>query len=187
MMHSRTLLLTLALATLAACGTAPELPEDFETWVLELEDRTLQDLAEQLPNLDSELDRAVGYAIFANQATKVPVVGKGEGLGVAVDRANGQRQYLSVTHFDVGGGLGALAYRLVIVFFDQDDFERLSSGTMHVGASIDAGTTSETVGFSGSSLGASRDGTRLVYVLSDSGATATWTVRLVRFLPLDPD
>jgi len=182
-----TLLLTLVLAALAACSAAPEPPEDFEAWVRDLEESTLRDLAEQYPNVDSELERAVGYAIFENRAAKVPMVGKGEGLGVAVDRANGHRQYLSVTHFDVGGGLGALAYRLVIVFFDQDAFERLNSGTIHLGASIDAGTAGDTVGFSGSSLGPSRDGKRSVYVLSDSGATAAWTVRLVRFRPLDFD
>lgn len=75
----------------------------------------------------------------------------------------------------------------MIVLFDQNDIERLSSGTVHFGASIDAGTKSETVGFGGSSLEASRNGTRSVCVLSNSGATATWNVRLARFLPLDPD
>jgi hypothetical protein len=63
---------------LAACGASPKLPEDLEAWVLDLEECKIQDLVEQYPNLDSELDRAVGYAIFGNEATKVPVVGKGE-------------------------------------------------------------------------------------------------------------
>ena len=187
MIHPRTLLLTLALAILAACAATPELPEDVEMWAQLLEERTLQDLAEHHPEALDDLDRAVGYAIFTNHADKMPAVGRGVGLGMVVDAEGGRRQYLSVTQFYVGGGLGTLDYRLVVVFFDRAPFERMRGGTLYLGASIDAGTGTEKAGFSGSSVGRSKDGTRSVYVLSDSGATATWTVRLVRYVPLEID
>jgi len=173
---------------LLACSSTPgRVPADFAAEALELERRTLEEVVEQVPEAREALDRAVGYAIFANEATKVPVFGRGEGLGVAVDIRNDERHFLSVTHFDVGGGLGSMAYRLVIIFFDRDDFERLRSGTLHVGASIDAASASETVGFGASGRGISDSQKRAVFVLSDSGAAATWVVRLVRFKPLAVD
>jgi lipid-binding SYLF domain-containing protein len=158
--------------------------EDFAAHAAELERRTIADLIEMVPEAGAELDQAVGYAIFANEATKVPVFGRGEGSGVAVDRRNDTRHFLSVTHFDVGGGLGRMVYRLVIVFFDADDFERLRTGTLHLSASIDAVSAGKTAGFSSLSQGKADKPKRAVYVLADSGATATWIVRLVRFKPL---
>lgn len=178
-------LVATCLAFLVSCSPATtRLPSDFPERAVELERRTLADLAKRHPETSEALERAVGYAIFTNKATKVPMVGYGEGLGVAVDASDEQRHYLSVTHFDVGGGLGKLDYRLVIVFFDRADFERLRSGTLHLGASVEAGTGDESAGFGGSGRGTSKNKDRAVYVLSDSGATATWTVRLVRFVPL---
>ena len=170
---------------LAACSSpSVRVDEEFVAQAAELERRTIADVIERFPEAAAALDQAVGYAIFANEATKVPVFGRGEGSGVAVDERNDTRHFLSVTHFDVGGGLGRMAYRLVIVFFDADDFKRLRTGTLHVGASIDTAAT----GKSGSSGSAGRGKTdkpkRAVYLLADSGATASWVVRLLRFKPL---
>ena len=171
---------------LLACSSTP-VPADFAADAMELERRTLEDVVERDPQASAALDRAVGYAIFANKSTKIPLFGRGEGLGVAVDRRNDARHFLSVTHFDVGGGLGNMSYRLVIVFFDRDDFERLRSGTLHIGASIDAASASDTAGFGAWGRSAAGDQKRAIYVLSDSGATAAWIVRLLHFKPLAPD
>ena len=168
-----------------SCSSPPSrVHEDFAAQGMELERRTLEDVVAQFPEARAALDRAVGYAIFANEATKVPVVGRGEGLGVAVDKRNDTRYFMAVTHFDVGGGLGHMAYRLVIVFFDPDDFERLRTGRLHVGASIDAASAGKTGGFGSPGRSTADKQRRAVYVLADSGATATWIVRLVRFNPL---
>lgn len=182
---SGTAVAVLATCLLLACSSIPDqVLADFAPQAMELERRTLEDVVVQFPEARAALDRAVGYAIFANEATKVPVVGRGEGLGVAVDKRNDARHFMSVTHFDVGGGLGLMAYRLVIVFFDPDDFERLRTGTLHVGASIDAASAGKGGGFGSPGRGKADNPKRAVYVLADSGATATWIVRLVRFKPL---
>lgn len=178
-------IIVLASCLLGACSSpSSRVHEDFAAQAAELERRTLEDVAVQFPEARAALDQAVGYAIFANEATKVPVFGRGEGSGVAVDRRNDARRFLSVTHFDVGGGLGRMVYRLVIVFFDADDFERLRTGTLHVGASIDTAAAGKTGGFGSPGQGKADKPKRAVYVLADSGATATWVVRLVRFKPL---
>ena len=38
-----------------------------------------------------------------NTATKVPMVGAGEGIGVVVNTETGERTYLKVSRLDVGG------------------------------------------------------------------------------------
>jgi len=173
---------------LAACSSPPgRVHEEFVAQAAELERRTIADLTEKFPEAAATLDRAVGYAVFANEATKVPVFGRGEGSGVAVDKRSDTRHFLSVTHFDVGGGLGRMAYRLVIVFFDADDFERLRTGTLHVGASIDTAATGKSESSGSAGRGKADKPKRAVYVFVDSGATATWVVRLLRFKPLADD
>ena len=170
---------------LAACASPPDrVNEEFVAQAAELERRTIADVIERVPEAAAALDQAVGYAIFANEATKVPVFGRGEGSGVAVDKRNDTRHFLSVTHFDVGGGLGRMGYRLAIVFFDADDFERLRTGTLHVGASIDTVATGKSASSGSAGRGKSDKPKRAVYVLADSGATASWVVRLLRFKPL---
>ena len=65
----------------------------------ELEHQTLDELVEQRPEAREDLDAAVGYAIFSKTATKVPIVGTGEGLGVVVNKATGT---LTLTHGLIG-------------------------------------------------------------------------------------
>ena len=169
-----------------ACSAAPTtVPEAFASEALALEQRTLADVVAHFPEAEAALDRAVGYAIFSSRARKVPVVGRGEGLGVAVDRESGERRYLRVTHFDVGGGLGDLTYRFVIVYFDRGQFERLRTGTVQVGANVDAATGSDPEGDGRSAWGKTANASRAVYVLSDRGAAAIWTIRLLRVTPLE--
>lgn len=173
-------LITVVACFLLACSASPDrVPTDFVDQAAELEQRTLEDVVERYPDARKALDGAVGYAIFSKHSRKLPMVGRGEGLGVAVDVREDRRHYLSVTHFDVGGGVGDLTYRLVIVFFDPKDFERLHTGTLHLGASVNTAAVGETTGY-----GASDKGKRAVYVLRDSGVAATWVVRLIRFKPL---
>lgn len=175
-----------AIALLAACSTTgPPEPEDRQGEIAALEARTVADVTERHPDAQEALDRAVGYAVFSKHSTKYPLVGRGAGYGVAVDTLNDERHYLRVEHFDVGGGLGDLSYRLLVVFFDRDDFERLRTGRLAFGASIDAagGSKDEGPGESGrTSLG---NENREVYLVSDAGVTATWSVRMLRFTPWD--
>lgn len=173
-----------ALALLTACSaTGPPEPEDRTGDMAAVETRTLTDVTERHPEAQDALDRAVGYAVFQKHSTKYPLVGRGAGFGVAVDKNNGRRHYLRVEHFDVGGGLGSLDYRLLIVFFDRSDFDRMRTGTLTFGASMDAasGAGDDKPG-EASRAGISSD-KRAVYMLSDEGAAATWTVRMVRFKP----
>ncbi len=173
------------LALLAACSAPPPVPDDLENSMSELERETLQDVRERYPASAEALDEAVGYALFSVRATKVPVVGQGQGIGVAVDLENERRVYLRITHIDVGGGLGNVDYRLAIVFSDRSDFERLRNGTLDISAGVYASASDGTREIEGTSQSTSRKAGRAIYLLTDSGAGASWSVRLIRFTVID--
>lgn len=144
----------------------------------ELERTTLAELVELHPEVREDLDRAVGYAIFSKTATKVPFVGTGDGIGVVVSSATGKRTYLKVKRFDVGGGLGVRKYRLVIIFFSEEALAKLASGKLEFRAGMEAST-----GKGG--VGGSRKEDYALYLLTEAGVSATWTVRLIRYSVLD--
>lgn len=179
-------LLAILSLVLAACTTPKPLPEDLEQAMFDLERRTLDDLAARYPGAREAVDTSVGYAIFSIHSTKVPVVGRGSGLGVAVDRENGDRHYLRLTHVDIGGGLGDTHFRLAVVFLDRRDFERLRGGRLHFSASMDVASRSTDTGRSEKQADDAKPGKRLVRILHDRGAAASWTVRMIRFVPVEP-
>src|SRR4051794_5176795 len=88
----------------------------------ELVDRTLSDLYKQEPNTEQEVANSVGYAIMNNKITKIPLVGAGGGYGVAINNKTGQKTYLKMARFDVGGGWGARSVRPVAIFQDEKKF-----------------------------------------------------------------
>jgi hypothetical protein len=179
----------ISLAWLLGCAvahgaTTPD-PEDIDTFMRELERDALEDVRTRYPESAVALDQSVAHAVFSVHATKVPLVGKGEGIGVAVDRESGQRTYLRITHTDVGGGLGDLDYRLVIVFSDRSDFARLQDGELRVGAGVHVAAGDGSRQVEGKEKSTSEKSGREIYLLADSGAAANWSVRLIQFSVID--
>ena len=129
----------------------------------------------------------VGHAIFSNSATKVPFVGVGDGIGVVVNKEIGERTYLRVTRFDVGGGLGVRTYRLIIIFFEEQALKKLAGGKLEFGAGIEAGAKDKDIGTGADGITGSRKKGHVLYQLSDSGVSATLTVNLIKYSVLDLD
>lgn len=155
--------------------------------LVELEERTMVELVESYSQAKEDLETAVGYAIMSNAATKVPFVGAGEGIGVVVDSRTDERTYLRLTRFDVGGGLGVRTFRVVVVFFDETLMKKLASGKLELGAGAEAGAGSKDVGTGAGGIAGSRNGKRALYQLSDTGASVTFTVNLIKYSVLDLD
>jgi lipid-binding SYLF domain-containing protein len=133
-------------------------------------------LVEQDPELKTEMDKVLGYAVASMKVTKVPVVGAGAGEGVVVDGTTNNRTYFTVTRLDIGGGWGARSYKLLILLKTNKALERLLKGTLEyqVGVEASAGKTAA----EGSSGGLNKDFS--LHVLSDGGASATATARVIR-------
>ena len=161
--------------------------EETREFLVELEEQTLAELVEEHPKAQADLDNAIGHAIFSNSEAKVPFVGAGDGIGVVVQSETGERSYLKVTRFDVGGGLGVRTYRLIIFFFEEEALKKLAGGKLEFGAGVEAGAKDKDIGTGAGGIAGSRKKGYVLYQLSDTGVSVSLTVRMIKYSLLDLD
>ncbi len=137
---------------------------------------TIDALAEDDYALQKELDESLAYAVANMKVTKVPVVGAGGGEGVFVNRKTNRRTYFTVSRFDIGGGWGARSYKVLMVIQSQEILDRLDKGTWEFQAGVEASAGTAAVEGSSGALNAGYT----LHVLSDGGASATATARVIR-------
>ena len=154
-------------------------------FLVELEEETLAELVEEQPEAQADMDSAMGHAIFSNSAAKFPFVGGGDGIGVVVNKETGERSYLKVTRFDVGGGLGVRTYRLIIFFFEEEALNKLAGGKLEFGAGVEAGAKDKDIGTGAGGIAGSRKEGYVLYQLSDTGVSVSLTVRMIKYSVLD--
>jgi lipid-binding SYLF domain-containing protein len=170
------LLVTMLLAITSCANISPE---ERKIKIIELdkmEKQAVADLIKENPALQDELGKSLGYAVANMKLTKVPIVGGGGGEGVFVNLKEGKRAYFTVSRFDIGGGWGVRAYKILIIVNTQKVLDRVRNGVweFQAGAEASAGTASA----EGSSASAN-DGYK-VHVLSEGGASVTATARVIR-------
>ncbi len=162
---------------LFGCSSMTELEKNQKRSELdEMAETAIAGLIKQDPAIQQELDTSLGYAVANMKLTKVPIVGAGGGEGVTFIKNPQQRIYFTVGRFDIGGGWGARSYKALLVFNNQDVLDQWKTGkwSFQAGAEASAGTASA----EGSSSGLSQGFT--MHVLSDGGASATATARVIR-------
>jgi len=137
---------------------------------------TIDALTEEDFELQKQLDESLGYAVANMKVTKVPIVGAGGGEGVFVNKKTNKRSYFTVSRFDIGGGWGVRSYKVLMVIDSQEAIDRLDDGVWEFQAGVEA--SAGTAAAEGSS-GALNEG-YTVHVLSDGGASATATARVIR-------
>jgi len=147
---------------------------------------TLNDLYKQEPKAKEEISSSVGYAIFSNKITKIPLVGAGSGYGVAIRSENNEKTYLKMARFDVGGGWGARSVRPVIIFQDEKEFNNLISGQWSANAGAEAAAkVGDTGGAGGSGDNDEKnDKGYSIHMITDAGVSATVTAGLIRITPI---
>jgi lipid-binding SYLF domain-containing protein len=138
--------------------------------------KAIAGLVDKDASIQAEIDDSLGYAVANMKLTKVPIVGAGGGEGVFVHNKTNQRSYFTVSRFDIGGGWGARSYKVLMVIDSQEILDRLENGTWEFQAGVEA--SAGTAAAEGSS-GALNEGFQL-HVLSDGGASATATARMIR-------
>ena len=123
-----------------------------------------------------KIDASLGYAVANMKVTKVPVIGAGGGDGVFVNNEMNKRIYFTVSRFDIGGGWGVRSYKILLLLETQEMLDKLQNGTWEYQAGVEA--SAGTAAAEGSS-GALNEG-YTVHILSDGGASATATVRVIK-------
>ena len=168
----------LTLLIIAGCSTMTLEEKEVKRGELdEMADKAIEGLIEQDESIKEKLDKSLAYAVANMKLTKVPIVGAGGGEGVFVDRETQQRIYFNVTRFDLGGGWGARSFKALLLFNTEEMVARMESKNIwefQAGAEASAGTASA----EGSSSDLNTGFT--MHVLSDGGASATVTARVIR-------
>lgn len=81
------------------------------------------ELYDENPELEREVENALGWAAFNYRLSKLPVVlsgiGGGGGYGVAVDNRTDEKTYMTVQMGEWGVGMGTRAFGTVFVFEDE--------------------------------------------------------------------
>ena len=150
-----------------------------------LVERTLVDLYKQEPKTKDQIANSVGYVIASTTITKVPIVGVGSGYGVAIYTKTGEKTYLKMARFDVGGGWGARSLRPVLIFQDDTKFRKFIDGVWEAQAGAEAAAK---VGESGAAGGGGTSGVGdkgyAVHFITDAGVSATATAGIIRVKPI---
>jgi hypothetical protein len=136
--------------------------------------KTIATLVERKPELQESLDTLVGYFVGRLSAAKVPVVGHVAGYGVLYDREAKTKTYMNIKRFDVGVGIGAGRFRILVVFKNKEVFEQFRTGIWKSGIAIES-----VVGEKGSTTVTKIDEGAALYLLPETGAVITATARLV--------
>lgn len=167
---------TYLLLALIACSSMTV--SERETKRGELDDmaaKTIAGLVEDDETLQQKVDDSPGYAVANMKVTKVPIVGAGGGEGVFVNQKTNKRTYFTVSRLDVGGGWGARSYKTLLIFDDEKSMGEWKDGKWEFAAGVEASAgTAAAEGASGGNEGFT------MHVLSDGGASATATARVIR-------
>lgn len=175
----------LVLAICAACVSVPgDTVEDQRGHIDAYAEESIALLVKQSPEVQAELDTALGYVVVRQSVVKVPLFGGGSGWGVVVERESGKRTYVKLRLLQVGGGWGARVTRVIGVLSTQQALDKALNGGFKFSAGAEAGAKAGDVG-GGAAAGAQEgESGAKIYVLLDTGASATATVGVLRLSPL---
>ena len=151
-----------------------------------LVERTLADLYKQEPKAREAVANSVGYVVMNNKITKIPVVGAGSGYGVAINTRTGEKTYIKMMRFDVGGGWGARSVRPVLIFQDEKKFKDFIDGEWEAQAGAEAAAKVGETGAAGGAGSGDIPGDKgyVVHLITDAGVSATVTVGVIRVKPV---
>ena len=169
-----------AILAVAGCSSlSPEAEQEKRAELDAMSETVMKRLFEAQPDAEAEFEKCIGYAIADMNLTKIPVVGAGKGYGIVIDKRTGAREYVEVSQFEVGGGLGAQKYKAIVLFSAEARLEKAMTGFWHFDAGAEAAAGDSSTGASTSS---GKD--YIAYKIAEGGAVATLTIRAVRAKPL---
>jgi lipid-binding SYLF domain-containing protein len=146
--------------------------------ILDMSKNTIADLRDD-PAAKELIDDAYGYAVFDTTKGGFIVTGAG-GTGVATRKNGSNPVYMHMGAGGVGLGAGIENYKLIILFENEDVYERFVDGTWTAGTSAQAAAG----GDGAAVVGKFQNGVA-VYHLTDKGVIAQADVTGVRFWPSD--
>lgn len=144
--------------------------------ILSMAEATLGELREN-PDAAALLDEAYGTAVFDSTKAGLIVTGAG-GTGVAQRKGGTEPVFMHMGSGGVGLGAGVENYKLVMLFENQDTYDKFIEGGWSVGGSAQAAAGRDGAG----AVATFRNGVA-VYHLSDKGLIAQADASGVKFWP----
>jgi hypothetical protein len=161
--------------SLGGCATIPV--GERATIRQEINDRsddTIMALVAKDPELQALVDSSVGYFSGRISGVKAPVVGIGSGLGVLFDKQAETRTYMNIKRYDFGVGLGAGAYRVLILFQSREVLEEFRAGVWRSGLGAEGASGTQ---IAATTAPAGQDIS--VHLISETGVVLTLSARLI--------
>lgn len=173
--------IVMALCAFASCVSVPgDTTEEKRAHVDAYAKESIDLLVKQTPEAQAQLDAAKGYAVIRQSVLKIPVFGGGSGWGVIVEKDTGKRTYVKLRRFDVGAGWGARVTRVIAILSTPEALKEALEGGFEFSAGAEAGAKAGDVGGGVSGAAQSDPSGKTVYVLLDTGASATAAVGVLR-------
>ncbi len=170
------IIILLILMTFMGCRTIPVLER--EPIRLRINDQavdTISQIVKEKPAIQEEIAKSAGYFTGRVKSVKAPVIGGGVGSGILYDKIQNTRTYMDILRMDIGLGLSAGAYRVLILLPDQDALNAFKKGTTRTGITAET-AVGETLATTISEFQKNVP----VYILGESGVAATAGARVVR-------
>lgn len=153
------------------CATAPTTQSQVDEQRAEIQamaNQTLDQLYQQYPGAQSNVQNAAGYAVFSDTGLKIMFGGGAHGKGVAVNNATNQPVYMKMIELQPGFGFGAEKFRVVFVFATPEAFNKFVTSGWEFGANAMAAAKSSTQG-GGGQMGATVSPGVTMYQLTEKG------------------
>ncbi|EIY5049507.1 lipid-binding SYLF domain-containing protein [Klebsiella quasipneumoniae] len=191
-MRLQTLFLV-AMTALAGCSAQGDTASQQRASIQKMRNETLNKLYTLQPEARSDIQHAEGYAVFANNSSKILLFGFGSGYGVVRDKATGKDTYMKMAQGGAGLGMGIKQQRTVLVFHDKAALETFIRQGYMVGADANAAAKYDDKGIApiaASANGIAKDTSSLpskvnVYEITDKGLAAQAMVNGYKYWPDD--
>lgn len=125
----------LTLPLLFACHTAKgPTVTDKRVYANDMAKESLAELYESNPALKSRVAQAAGYAVISSIESGLFLVSTGNGYGIVVNNATGEKTYMRKAALGAGIGMGIKNIRTIYIFHDQGAIKRFIERGVKLGA-----------------------------------------------------
>ncbi|APW89537.1 TPA: hypothetical protein MAK97_000589 [Klebsiella variicola] len=180
-----------AIVMLAGCSAQGDTASQQRASIQKMRSETLNKLYALQPEARSDIQHAKGYAVFANNSSKILLFGFGSGYGVVRNKATGKDTYMKMAQGGAGLGMGIKQQRTVLVFHDKAALETFIRQGYMVGADANAAAKYDDKGITpiaASTSGVASDTASLpskvnVYDLTEKGLAAQAMINGYKYWP----
>jgi lipid-binding SYLF domain-containing protein len=106
--------------------------------ILKTADDTLVELYKHEPAAQKAIEKAYGYAVFANTGYNIILYVGGKGRGVAFKNADKKPVFMTMLNAGTGPGIGYNEYRQILAFSSETLFNQFTTIGLNLSASANA-------------------------------------------------